>query len=319
MFVLIRNNNYIDQEFNVFIDYIKSKNIEEVTEIIKNNFEYYNKYDHQRFKGIIDFYNDHKLWGEINLEDGNFELIENNAESLVNHLIDYEWFYNQLCDYRSKKILISVLNYWLMLKSEKIESLIDNNYHQYFDLDLIGCDKNEIFVDVGAYIGDTTIDYVRTFGEDCFKQIFCYEIVPANIRYIKDNINLFNLKKVSIRKKGVAEKEGKLFLSKDEVSSITKLENNGDIEIETVTIDKDIKGRVSFIKMDIEGGELSALLGCREKICKYHPKLAISVYHNNNHLWQIPKLIYEIDNSYKFYLRYYGGPILPTEYILYAI
>ncbi len=71
--------------------------------------------------------------------------------------------------------------------------------------------------------------------------------------------------------------------------------------------------------MDIEGSEYEALLGLKNKIKKYKPKLAISVYHNNDHLWQIPKLIYELNPDYKFYLRYYGGPILPTEYILYAI
>ena len=110
-----------------------------------------------------------------------------------------------------------------------------------------------------------------------------------------------------------------MYINDDEVSSIIKLDEKGAIEIETVKIDKDIKGPITFIKMDIEGDELKALEGMKNKIRKYKPKLAICVYHNNDHLWKIPKLIYELNPHYKFYLRYYGAPILPTEYVLYAI
>lgn len=59
--------------------------------------------------------------------------------------------------------------------------------------------------------------------------------------------------------------------------------------------------------------------GARQHILKDHPKLLISVYHSNEDLWKIPQMIREIDDSYRFYLRYHGGSIYPTEITLIAI
>lgn len=60
----------------------------------------------------------------------------------------------------------------------------------------------------------------------------------------------------------------------------------------------------SFIKMDIEGSELSALHGAEETIKKFKPRLAICVYHKPwEDLWAIPYFIKECVPSYKLYLK----------------
>jgi FkbM family methyltransferase len=311
--------NYIDLEFKQLMDYIKNKDFDEIKAAIKNNFLYLRETDKANYTSIVNYYNKYKLWGTIDLDNEDYELIENNTRSLVENRKDFEWLYNKLGDYRSKKILLYVLIYWLMVDYKKISQLQDSTYSQYFDFDLINCDENEVFVDIGAYIGDTLVNYTKMFGNNCYKNIYCYEIVPSNIEFIKKNIDLFKLKNVIIREKGAIDKNGFLFLENDEVSSISKLKQDGKHKVDTVTIDEDIKEKVTFIKMDIEGSEEEALLGCRKKILDNHPKLALSVYHKNDHLWKLARIIDKIDPTYRFYLRYYGGPMLPTEYLLYAI
>ena len=74
-----------------------------------------------------------------------------------------------------------------------------------------------------------------------------------------------------------------------------------------------------MIKMDIEGAEEKALLGCQKQIIKNKPKLLISVYHNHEDLWKIPRMISNMNPNYKFYLRYYGNNIFPTEIVLIAV
>lgn len=74
-----------------------------------------------------------------------------------------------------------------------------------------------------------------------------------------------------------------------------------------------------MIKMDIEGFEYKALEGSKKHIKKTHPKLLISVYHNHDDIYRIPKLIENICSEYKFYLRFYGTNLFPTEIVLFGI
>lgn len=94
---------------------------------------------------------------------------------------------------------------------------------------------------------------------------------------------------------------------------------NGSEKIESSTLDIDIKEPITLIKMDIEGYEKKALEGAKNHIINDKPKLLISVYHNHEDLWKIPKIIREYNKDYKFYLRCYGTRIFPTEIVLIAI
>ena len=88
-------------------------------------------------------------------------------------------------------------------------------------------------------------------------------------------------------------------------------------QIAMVRLEDDIpEERVDFIKMDIEGAEYEALLGCENLIFNQHPKLAVCTYHGYEDVWHLPYLIDEMNPDYKFYLRHYGGTLLPTEFVL---
>ncbi len=69
--------------------------------------------------------------------------------------------------------------------------------------------------------------------------------------------------------------------------------------------------------MDIEGSELRALQGSKMTIQKYMPKLAVSVYHNNEDLLEIYEFIKSLPIDYKIYLRHYNHSA--TDTILYAV
>ena len=86
-----------------------------------------------------------------------------------------------------------------------------------------------------------------------------------------------------------------------------------------MTLDEDIEEKITLLKMDIEGAEYQALLGAADHIRNDYPVLAISVYHSNEDLLRIPQLIRDFCSDYRFYLRYYGGAIYPSEYVLIAV
>ncbi|MEY8352395.1 FkbM family methyltransferase [Lachnospiraceae bacterium 54-53] len=310
----------VDKYFGRLMNFIEERNMEDIKEGIKQNLRYCQKKERPNYDAIVNYYNRYSnLWGAYDPDKGIYDLVENRADALVNHKKDFEWLYGQLSDYRSKKILLNILSYWLKTDKTFTGDICDKCFNQYFDFDLIHCDRNEVFVDIGAYIGDTLIQYANMFGKNCYKRIYCYEIVPANVQSIYKNVETFKLKNVVVREKGVSDKSGFMYLEQDGISSVNQLGEKGSIRIPTVPIDDDIEGEVTFIKMDIEGGEESALLGCRDKIARYHPKLALSSYHNHKDLWKLARIISEIDTSYRFYLRYYGYALVPTEFVLYAL
>jgi hypothetical protein len=75
--------------------------------------------------------------------------------------------------------------------------------------------------------------------------------------------------------------------------------------------------RVDFIKMDIEGSELCALKGASGTIRKYRPKLAISLYHKPNDIFEIPLFIQKEFPFYEMYIYHYT--IHNEETVLYCL
>lgn len=240
------------------------------------------------------------------------------AKSLKEHLNDYVILYRKLGDYRSKKVLFSILNNWYHFDFDTLNTSIEKNYTHYFDLDLIKCNEKEVFVDLGSYTGDTINSYLSTYGTDCYEKIYGYEVTKESFDISKKELAYFP--NIHLNNKAVSNKTEVLHLNYSEVdNSANQVLDKGNQKIDAISIDEDISDKITMIKMDIEGYEEKALEGCHNHIEKEHPKLLISVYHNHEDLYKIPKMIYQMDASYRFYLRYYGNNIFPTETVLIAI
>lgn len=92
----------------------------------------------------------------------------------------------------------------------------------------------------------------------------------------------------------------------------------GDTVIQCVSIDEALPSFApNLIKMDIEGAEYPALLGAARTIRAHRPGLAICLYHEPAHLWQIPQLISGWNLGYRLYLRCHRHA--GFDLVLYAI
>lgn len=85
----------------------------------------------------------------------------------------------------------------------------------------------------------------------------------------------------------------------------------------SVPLDEIVEDRITFIKMDIEGAEHNALLGAEKTIKKYHPKLAICVYHSIEDYIILPLMLKQFNPNYKFYFRQHSAT--SSESVIYAI
>ena len=306
--------NVIDRSFSELVQEIRSLGEKELYYRIRRDFD---RVPAETRKSCQDFFNRFGYWGRLDPQQGIFEQIELKELALFEHIGEYAWLYERLEDYRSKKTLYSILSNWYRYDFTSTAQTKEYMYDDYFDLDVVSCTPEEVVVDLGAYTGDTVKSYIRNYGEDCYRRIYCYEITPDSFGKLQKN--LAGLRDIELRLKGAADMPGRLSLSPNEYASANRLLPDSEGEVEVTTLDLDIEEPVTLIKADIEGMEQRALAGARGHILNDHPKLLISVYHSNEDLWRIPQIIHEISRDYRFYLRYRGSPIYPTEISLLAV
>ena len=307
--------NQIDQKFKELVVEISRKKKEEIFNKIK---ETYNNQHPDIKTALENYFKTFNYWGKLEERKGEYETLYLRACSLKEHIEDYIWLYNKLEDYRSKKLLYAILNNWYDFDIVTTKTSLERNYEQYWDLDIIKPSSNEIIVDIGAYVGDSILSYIRNYGLGQYKKIYAYEITPESIELLKNNTRYYP--NIEIRKKAVLETSRKVYMNiNQESSSANQIAEEGEEILDGVKIDDDIIEPISMIKMDIEEAEVKAIIGCQQQIKENTPKLLLSVYHNYEDLWKIPRMIDELNGNYKFYLRCYGTELFPTEIILYAI
>lgn len=307
--------NYIDKNFYKLTNEIKSLTQDELFQKIKRNYLFLPEH----FKKIFeDYFKRFTFWGTLSQNLDDYTEIQLKAKVLKTHINDFIWLYKKLEDYTSKFLLYSIIRNWVYYDFTSLKKSISTKKYHYFDLDIIPKCKNEVFVDVGAYVGDTTLDLINCYGEDCYKKIFCYEITKNMLPVLNKNLNSYN--NIVLRHAGLRDKNSNIFLDENfQDVSANRTALKGSEKVACVTLDDDVKQQVSMIKMDIEGDELRALKGCKKHIMKDKPKLLISIYHKNEHYFQIARLINLYNKNYKFYLRNFGSELYPTEIVLYAI
>lgn len=200
---------------------------------------------------------------------------------------------------------------------EQIEKLRNG---QYFDLQELKLQKEEVFVDCGAFDGDTSIEFKKWCKQN-YKHIYAFEPDEDNNCLCKQNLGEdIHKRKCTVFNKGTWSSETVLEFSKNsnEASHICE---DGTEKIEVLSIDAELLNKrnekVTFIKMDIEGAELETLKGASQIIKEQKPKLAICVYHKPEDIFTIPEYLRTLNPDYKFYLRHYTFAAWDT--VLYAI
>lgn len=176
---------------------------------------------------------------------------------------------------------------------------------QYFDNQFFKYNDSEVFVDCGAYDGDSVVEFFATMSGRNLKNCTAYSFEPDQTNYKKvlKTIKEYNLQNVKVFNKGVSNYSSRI--SMEEIQNCRHIIE--DYKTEICRIDDVIKnGKVTFIKMDVEGFELDALKGAENIIKRNKPKLAISIYHNNADLYEIPLYIKSIVPEYKLFIRHHS-------------
>jgi FkbM family methyltransferase len=174
-------------------------------------------------------------------------------------------------------------------------------------------------IDAGGCFGDTALGFADVVGKT--GHVYVFDPLPKHCAIMAQQLTMNPIlaPRVSIFPFGLT----------DQVNDVAPLVEDGKIDpgarilssaMPTTTIDEAVAKsnapRVDFIKMDIEGSELSALRGAESTIRRWRPKLAISLYHRPEDFFSIPSWIDSLGIGYRLFLDHYS--IHHEETVLYA-
>ena len=225
-----------------------------------------------------------------------------------------------LADAESKDVYASMI-----LKRIANEPVTDFSQRQYFAMPAFaGEAPGEVFVDMGAFVGDTVERYLferfGTFGKAYAFEPYLpnYQAMQVRFARLRQEWGLADDRLLPICG-GVGRETG--------MSSI-EAGNNGGLgagfredgagELQHIyAVDEYFKDiHVDFLKADIESYELDMLQGAEKVLRRDRPKLALAIYHNASDMYTIINFLAEMDLGYNFALRHHSSTYADT--VLYA-
>lgn len=186
---------------------------------------------------------------------------------------------------------------------------------QYFGRPYFVPTENEVFVDAGAMDGET-LSFFNQWCKGKYKKIYSFEPDKQNYKMLIHNIQSNKLKNVKAYNLGIYDVKTTMAFEMQGTPS-SNININGTEKVSVDLLDNIIgDDKVTFIKMDIEGSELNALMGSEKVIKRDHPKLAICLYHKDTDIVEIPYYIKKIAPMYHFKIRHHSWG--RNETVLYA-
>lgn len=232
---------------------------------------------------------------------------------------------NFFSDERSVEVYNALLIAMLTGTVDSCRAVMEKD--MYFALPEFSGTFDEIFVDAGAFVGDTVERFIwENLGT--FRHIYAFEPGAKQFTALQKRIVrlseewAFTLDRVSLVKAGLSSTEGSMTCSfVDDFPLRHGLVESKCIinhqSVDVYPLDSYLEGKpVTFIKADVEGMETALLNGAKNTIQQFKPKMALCVYHYPSDLFEIAEYVRLLVPEYKFSLRQHA-PIF-GDFVLYC-
>jgi FkbM family methyltransferase len=207
-----------------------------------------------------------------------------------------------LADDRSRREFLAQLRWRLRFDFDALPDPVSEPI--YFPSDIVDVRNDEVYVDCGAFDGDTIVEFLKRCNYQCRGVIafepdtISLERLRTTVAHLPDDVQ----NRIRIVPAATGSQGGPIrFSAAGELGSAV---GAGETEVACVTLDDALANDVpTYLKMDIEASELDALLGASGLIGRHAPVLAVCAYHKQDHLWQIPERIRSLNPDYRIFLR----------------
>lgn len=212
--------------------------------------------------------------------------------------------YDLLADEHSRKVYKNILKFYYTGEIELLDKITTDKDEAFKNILKLG--SNEVYVDLGAYNGDTIEEFLH-YSDGDYRKIVAFE--PNSKNFSKLKANCKHLSNMDMWELGAYSHNTVLDFN-------NKAGRNSAIsEVGTKTrvasVDCILCGMsATYIKADVEGADYEALLGMKNTVKNFKPKLNFSAYHRFEDIFRLVLLINELNPEYKIYLRHH--PYIPA-------
>ncbi|WP_148863258.1 FkbM family methyltransferase [Marinobacter fonticola] len=222
-------------------------------------------------------------------------------EDLETHAETYRWLHERFEDEESRQCFNRLVDFRKTYDIEHMREFTCREKEQYFEPFLGLQTKGEVFVDIGGYDGQTTLQFIRHCPD--YKRIHYFEPSADNMRVSQQALS--DVRDIKFHPEALSNQTGTVGFSSDGSSSRVAADDDNLESIRAVRFDELINEPTTFIKMDIEGFEHAALEGAQIHIRDNKPRLAVCVYHRPDDFRTVPERVLSYYPDYKVYLRHY--------------
>ena len=217
---------------------------------------------------------------------------------------DIEKAYNLLADKLSKKVYENVLKFYYTGELLLLDEITTDKDEAFNNILRLG--DSEVYVDLGAYNGDTIDEFLHYCGGD-YRKIIAFE--PNSKNFAKLQAHCENLKNIDLWQLG-AYNRNTILTFNNKAGRNSAIAETG-TETRVACVDAILCGMAAgYIKADVEGADFETLLGMKNTLQNFKPKLNFAAYHRFEDIFRLPILINQLNPEYKIYLRHH--PYIPA-------
>ena len=219
-----------------------------------------------------------------------------------------------LDDDKSRQVIDAVVRHRLTLDTSPLAKVNDRGVLQWFDPAFVKPNEKAVFVDGGAFDGDTAEAFRRFNGPAL--RIHAFELDPEIAARASQRLESFP--EVVVHALGLSDRREKLGFLRTGITD-GRLDGacSGDEFSEVVSVDEIVLEAVTFLKLDVEGAEAKAIIGASHQIREHSPLIALAVYHKPSDPWALPLQVSRLNAAYRFYMRHYTDVAFET--VVYAV
>lgn len=208
----------------------------------------------------------------------------------------FDTVYGLLADEKSRQVYADVINFKISGKTDYLDRCMTLGNELCGGIIPLG--DSEVYIDMGAYNGDTVSSFVSESGG--YKHIYAFEPNPGNFRKLTKNTE--GLENITLFNACAWDYSGEIPFTSN-AGRMARISKSGSLTTPCLSADEVVSERSTLIKLDVEGAERNAILGARRHISD-GARVISALYHRNEDMFDIPLLIHELNPALKLFVRH---------------